>query len=120
MMKKIFVACLIAVGLVGCGDPIPQNQWVQNNLDMTQVPGLDDCKYFGIKTNTMGNTIHVIRCPMSSVSAEWKVQQGKTTTSYRSVTIDENRVRDLEQKAAEAKSAYERHIQELEKAKAGQ
>ena len=118
-MKKIFVACFIAVGLVGCSEPLPQNQWVQNQFDLTQVAGLEDCRYFGIKPNTGSHTIHVIRCPLSTVSTEWTVQQGKTTTSKRSVTIDENHVRELEQKATHAKSAYERYLQELEDAKAG-
>lgn len=119
MMKKVIVACLIAVGLVGCDEPVPLSQWVQTQFDLKQVQGLEDCKYFGIKPNTNSHTIHVIRCPLSSVSAEWNVQQGKTTVPMRSVTVDENRVRELEQKASQAKSAYERYLQELEDAKAG-
>lgn len=118
-MKKVIVACLIAVGLVGCGDPIPQSGWVQAQVDMKQVPGLEDCKYFAVQTKTNSNYIHVIRCPMSTTAAQWTVQQGKTTVSMRSVTVDENRVRELEQKATQAKSAYERYLQELEDAKAG-
>lgn len=125
MMKKVIVlGALAAALLVGCGDPIPQNGWVQNQVDMKQVPGLEDCRYFAVKTVTNANTIHVIRCPDSSVSAEWKVQQGKTTTSMRSVTIDEARIDALwkQQKAereAFLKSQAELQVQ-IDKARTGQ
>lgn len=92
-MKKLLIAgwCLAGVTIAviaGCGEPIPQNSWVQNQLDMKAVPGLEDCKYFAVKVNTGERTVHVFRCPNSTTTAKWEEPAGKTTMGRESVTID--------------------------------
>lgn len=118
-MKTKLLAFAVIASLAACAEPIPQNGWVQNSVDMKQVPGLEDCKYLSVRTTTGSNPIHVIRCPMSSVSAEWTVQSGKSSTSVRSVTVDENRVRELEQQLNDATAAQARIAEQLQAAKAG-
>lgn len=114
-MKTKLLIIAIAASLAACGEPIPQNGWVQNSINMTQVPGLGDCKYFAVRPNTGASTIHVIRCPLSAVSAEW--QAGKVSAG--SVTIDENHVRELEQQLKDAEDAKARIAEQLSAARTG-
>ena len=70
-MRTVVVIATLAT-LVGCTRPI--NDWsTSHNVDMSSIPGLEDCTYRQIFTGA--NTLNVIRCPHSTVSVQ---ANGKT------------------------------------------
>jgi len=65
-MKTVIVIATLVL-LVGCTKPV--NEWsTSNNVDMTSITGLEDCTYRQLFTGA--NTLHVIRCPNSTVSTQ--------------------------------------------------
>lgn len=115
-----FILLATAVLMTACGDPIPPNGWVQNQMDMRGTPGLEDCKYFAVKTNTNDRTIHVIRCPNSSVNTQWEEPNGKTTISRNTIVIDHGKVMMLEKAVKDARVSMDALTRQLEAAKRGQ
>jgi len=70
MRNALVIATLVL--LVGCTRPV--NDWsTSRNVDMSSIPGLEDCTYRQIFTGAY--TLNVIRCPHSTVSVQ---ANGKT------------------------------------------
>ena len=90
-MKKILISLILSFLIVGC-EPAQINtstaateSQATNALKLTK--GLEDCKLFQFPL-TKYDEISIVRCPNSTVTTNQKIQQGKTTYTQTTVTID--------------------------------
>lgn len=106
-MKKILIVGALFIGLAGCSEPIPQDQWLTGKSDLKSVVGFEDCVIAQIKRTTNANPIIIIRCPNSSVSSTYRVPNGKSSYDQSVIAIDntptvtDHRVAQLEQQVRE-------------------
>lgn len=111
-MKKLLIICMSIVGLVSCGERLPQDQWVKESADLTRVDGLSDCKFITLERSTNAYPIYVIRCPLSSTTSSSMHQAGKSTR-IESVSVDET-LSALELEKAEKIRKLKAQLQTLE------
>lgn len=88
-MKKILIILSVMV-LAACGEPIPQDQWKQNEVDMKSVIGFEDCTMTTFKHKTGADPIHVVRCPGASTTSQYSVSHGKNSRKrYNNTVVDD-------------------------------
>lgn len=81
-MNKAIIA-LAVVALVAC-DSRPLDQRSYTRQSMTNIPELQDCVYL-----VLDNCVRVIRCPKSSVTTQYTVSSGKSSTTHTNVVVSE-------------------------------
>lgn len=86
-MKKVAIVLLV-LGLTACSEPVPQAQWKQDEVKMTQVPGFEDCIMAKLQVKTPGDPIYLVRCPNSTVDAGYVVPRGKSRATLSTHTSE--------------------------------
>lgn len=80
----------LALGLLLVSCTAPVNEWTVKSADLTTIPGLKDCSYHKVYTGE--RSLHVIRCPNSTVANNYQV--GKAADSV--TTVDQTIPTDVE------------------------
>lgn len=95
------MAALAAVALAGCGDPIPPEQWKQGEVSLQTVAGFEDCRMAKLKFHENGQPVLLIRCPLSQVSINETIPQGKARVNQATAVVeaDMQAERDAQRKA---------------------
>lgn len=98
-MKVALVLVVAALSMTACSEPIPQAQWKQDEVKMSQVPGFEDCIMTKLKLNTVGDPIFLVRCPNSTVDVGYVVPRGKSratlSTHTSEINVDEARTKKI-------------------------
>ena len=94
--KNIALVALAALVLAACGDPIPPAEWKQGEVSLKTVAGFEDCTMVKVRFHENGWPLMLVRCPLSQVSINQSVQQGKTTVNQTTAVIEQA---DAERKA---------------------
>lgn len=103
-MKKILIVGALFVGLVGCSEPVPQDQWLRGKNDLKSVSGFEDCFIAELKRTTNSNPLIIVRCSNSTSSVNYTVQNGKSSYNQTVITdasVVDHRVAQLEQQVRE-------------------
>ena len=81
-MKKLAVIAVAVLTLAGC-----KTQTVETTRAYQMPQGMQDCRVFELESASEKD-LYVVRCPMSSTTAVWKENQGKSTRDYSSTTLE--------------------------------
>lgn len=81
-MKYLALTLIIGL-LVGCGET--RTEEIQTNYSLPHE--MRDCQMFDM-TSQSSQDIIVVRCPNSTTSTSYSIQQGKTRVQRRSVVVD--------------------------------
>ena len=101
MTTKVALVLAAALILAACSEPVPQSQWKQDEVKMTQVPGFEDCIMARLQVKTPGDPIYLVRCPNSTVDAGYVVPRGKSratlSTHTSEVSAEEVRTKKIDE-----------------------
>ena len=120
-LRQVIVGVLggIAIGsLSGCGEPVPQDRWVVGGADMKQVKGFEDCFISEIKRTSTATPMILVRCPNSTVTADYQVGKVRNETvvasdSLNTMSVAIERITRLEQHIKEQDSLIQKQRDSL-------
>ena len=91
-MKKILLASMLTLLLVGCEPPKANTTTAatesQATIALNLTKGLEDCKMYWFTPVEFERSISIVRCPNSTVSTNQEVTEGKVTHVQTTITID--------------------------------
>lgn len=83
---RIVFALILSLFLVGCGEPIPMNQWNMETTNLSDVKNLEDCILVEIHRTTTANPIFVVRCS-GSITTQYRTS-GKNGYDINTTTVE--------------------------------
>lgn len=105
--------------LSGCSEPVPQDRWVVGGADMKQVKGFEDCFISEIKRTSTATPMILVRCPNSTVTANYQVGKVRNETVVASDSLNTKmsvaieRIAQLEQHIKEQDSLIQKQRDSL-------
>lgn len=88
-MNKVLPIIVLSLFLTAC-DQSKSGTTTDISLNRNNLPeGLKDCKFYHVYVYNSSD-LNIIRCPNSTVSNDYTIQQGKSSVPVNTIIIDGN------------------------------